>query len=156
MMLQFNLKETFKYLPHSIFAYIQREPIYNMQSLLLAREKYYNDRNQWLSVKPKQYSELKDMDIYHQIAGQVYYTNNAIEDALLDVPSENKIEIQYEDFCKSPEIYYHQIKWKYEYFGYKMPESYEGVDDFTNTNNKKISKKEIEKFKKAFNYFQNK
>lgn len=154
MMLQFNLEETFKYFPHSIFTFIKREPIYNMQSLLLAREKYYNDRNIWWSVKPQLYSELKDMDVYHQIAGQVYYTNKAIKDALGNLPSENKVEIQYEDFCNSPEKYYHQIKMKYQYFGYKMPDTYESIDNFTKTNNIKLSKEEIEKFENAYNYFQ--
>jgi len=156
MMLQFNLEKTFKNIPHSIFTFIKREPIYNMQSLLFAREKYYNDRNIWWSVKPKQYHELKDMDVYHQIAGQVYYTNKVIEDALQDIPNENKVEIQYEDFCKTPEKYYYQIKQRYETFGYKMPVPYVGINGFTNNNNMKLSKEEIKKFEKAFNYFQKK
>lgn len=156
VMLQFNLDMAFKLLPNSIFAFIRREPIYNMQSILFAREKYYNDRNKWWSVKPKQYSELKEMDVYHQIAGQVYYTNKTIEDAIRNISSKNKIEIQYEDFCHRPRKYYEQIKNKYEYFGYEMPDFYAGINYFANTNEIKTAKEEINKFKNAYSRFKNK
>ncbi|MCF8229573.1 MAG: sulfotransferase [Bacteroidales bacterium] len=155
-MLQFNLDLAFKYLSNSIFAFIKRDPIYNMQSILFAREKYNNDKNEWLGFMPKEYFELKGMDVYHQIAGQVYYTNKSINDAFVSIPNKNKIKIQYKDFCNNPKKYYHQIKRKYEYFGYEMPEFYAGIDHFTSADKLKLAKEENEKFKQAFDYFQNK
>ena len=155
-MLQFNLNTVFKNIPNSIFSFIKRKPIFNMQSLLLARKKYYNDINKWWSVKPKQYHELKDMDVYHQIAGQVYFTNKTIGEALDSIPNENKIEITYEDFCKSPKKYYQIINAIYKNSEYYLPESYKGIDYFNNTNKIKLSKEEIYKFEKAYYYFQNK
>ncbi len=156
MMLQYNLTELYKTIPNSIFFHIKREPIYNMQSLLLAREKYYSDRNIWLSVKPKEYSVLKDMDVYQQIAGQVFYTNKEIEDGLKDVPVSKKIAIQYEDFCDNPELYYNNLRKKYKTNGYNLPEYYSANKEFDNTNKIKLSKKEVLRLEKAYQYFEEK
>lgn len=154
VMLEFHLETVFSKIKNSIILYIKRNPLYNMQSLLLAREKYYNDKTVWWSVKPKEYEKLKEMDIYHQIAGQVYYTNKALENALGSIPGKNKISIRYEDFCKNPGKYYHEIKEKYKAHGYILPEKYEGVSFFNNTNKLKIAKSEIKKFEKAYQYFE--
>jgi hypothetical protein len=154
VMLEFNLANVFSNIRNSIYLYIKREPLYNMQSLLIAREKYFNDRKIWWSVKPMEYEKLKEMDIYHQIAGQVYYSNKAIENALDSIPQKNKVIIQYEDFCKEPASFYYEIREKYKALGYILPEKYEGVSSFNNTNELKISKDEIKKFERAYQYFE--
>jgi hypothetical protein len=154
-MLQFNLKTVFHFIPESIFFYIYRTPIFNMQSLLLSRKKYYGNLNIWSSVKPKEYDELKRMDIYHQIAGQVFFTNKAIEDALDNIPEQNKLIVQYEDFCVNPNKYYHCIREKYSMYGYNIPEKYNGTYSFQITNTLKLSGDEIQKLKNAYDYFLN-
>lgn len=156
MMLQFNLEIAFKTMQNSIFTYIKREPIFNMQSLLLARQKYYGDRNVWWSVKPKEINKLTRMDSYNQIAGQVYFTNKAIEESLMEMPAGNKVEILYEDFCQSPEKYYHIIREKYNLHDYELPVDYHGISSFQNANRFILSIEEIKRLENAYQYFKEK
>jgi hypothetical protein len=154
-MLQFNLINFYKHIPNSLFIYIKREPIYNMQSLFLARKKYYLDTEIWWSVKPKEYKKLKEMDVYHQIAGQVYYTNKSIENELQYITPEKHITINYEDFCVAPEKYFNNIREKFEANGaFVIPKEYKGASSFISRNKIKIFKSEIYKLEKAYNYFE--
>lgn len=155
-MLQYNIAELFRYIPRAIFIYVKRKPIFNMQSILLAREKYYGDMNIWWSVKPKEYVTLKDMDLYHQIAGQVYYTNQAIEDALAKLPDKNIIKIEYENFCRSPRYIYSELVSKYGANNLAIQEKYNGVEYFNVSDKFIIQKKEIKKFELAYLYFKSK
>ncbi|MFP4024595.1 MAG: sulfotransferase [Thiohalospira sp.] len=154
VMLQFNLDVFYKYIPKSIFIHIKREPLYNMQSLLLAREKYYGDKNIWWSVKPKEYDKLRELDVFTQIAGQVFYTNKAIENGLENIPEEKKVVIQYEDFCRNPKTYFNEIINKYKSLGFDITHEYKGVKSFNNTNVSKLEKEEIDKLKEAYNFFE--
>jgi len=154
-MLQFNLPAFYNYFTDAVFLFVKRKPVYNMQSLLLAREDYYGGRNIWWSVKPKEFEMLERMDIYHQIAGQVFFTNRAIEDALKNIPEQNKLIIQYEDFCENPEQYYHCIREKYRMYNYNIPETYNGNSGFQSTNTLKLSGSELQKLENAYDYFLN-
>lgn len=156
VMLQYNLLGLFSHIPNSIFIHIKRNPIYNMQSLLLARENYYSDRNIWWSVKPKEYNELIKMNIYHQIAGQVYYTNKSISKELSQIPINRKVIVRYEEFCMNPEETYDKIIKIYRLNGYNIEESYKSNVSYSANNSIKLSKEDINKFKSAYKYFQNK
>lgn len=153
VMLQFNLESLYSQIPKSFFLYIKRDPIYNMQSLILAREKYYGNRNIWWSVKPKEYNKLKELDVYHQVAGQVYYTEKAISEGLQQVPEEKKIIIYYEEFCAHPTEYYKRIIKKLSVNGYTIDTPYVGKDEFSMSNSIKLSKDEIIEIKRAYAYF---
>ena len=155
VMLQFNISQLYSVIPNSIFLYIKREPIFNMQSILSARKKYYNNKNIWWSVKPAEYEFLKDMDIYHQIAGQVYFTNLAIKDALKTIPKNNKLELNYEEFCKNPRVIYDDLVKKYTANGYSIKEPYLSVESFNANENILLSSEEERKFIVAFEYFKN-
>ncbi len=156
VMLQYNLKELYKTIPNSIYIYIKRDPIYNMQSLLLARENYYGDRNIWWSVKPKEYEFLKDLDVFHQIAGQVYFSNLGIERGLKAIPGKNKLFIDYESFCKDPEIVFYELIRKYKQNNFKIIDEYKGKRSFVLSNDLKLNNKEIDKLNRAFKFFKNK
>ena len=43
-----------------MFLHIKRQPAYNIQSLLKARNNYYGDIRGWYSFKPPEYDELKE------------------------------------------------------------------------------------------------
>jgi hypothetical protein len=154
LMLQFNIDQVSKRIPKAIFLYTKREPIYIMQSILLARETYYGKRDIWWSVKPKEYTKLKDMDIYHQIAGQVYFTDKSISSALEKLPDANKLEISYTHFCNNPRDTYEQLLSKYKRNGLKINLSYSGMKEFKNTNKIKLPKKDILALEEAFKYFE--
>jgi len=113
MMIQYNLADFHQKIPNSIFFHIKRDPLYVMQSIYQAREKYFGDITKWWSVKPKEYETLKNLDIYHQIAGQVYFTTKSIEHDLKEIPDKNKLVIEYEDFCLNPNKYAIEIEAKY-------------------------------------------
>ena len=73
LILQLNLPYLDKLVEKVVFLHIRRHPYFNAQSLLEAREKYYGQRTTWYSIKPPEYSWLKDQDPLTQVAGQVYY-----------------------------------------------------------------------------------
>ena len=152
-MLQFNIDRLFKSMTNSIFLYIERQPIYNIQSILIAREKYYNDRNAWWSVCPKEYYSLKKLDYYHQIAGQVYFTNKSIVDNLKKIPDSNQIKIKYEYFCKDPESVFNELKIKFSNNGYIIDHKYTGAKGFEVSNRRILPDKDLENLLNAYNYF---
>ena len=153
-MLQYNLPSFFSAIPDLIFLHIQRDPLYNMQSILMSRKKYYGDESKWLSVQPREYDELKRMDVEHQIAGQVYYTNKAIMQGLKDIPPHKKLNIQYEEFCKTPASVFQEIREKFECNNYALPEQYHGAKGFTVQNRKKLSSARLKRLQKAYRFFE--
>jgi hypothetical protein len=154
IMLQYNLTELYKQCSDLIFIYIKRKPLYIMQSLLLARETYFNDRSVWWSVKPKEYNWLKDLNVFHQIAGQVYFTRESIELSLLNIPQKNKIVIDYEYFCENLIHIFDIIREKYQEHGYIIEKEYTGPDSFQVRNETKIPDHELLKFRQAYQSFE--
>ena len=149
-MLQYNLLDVYNAIPLSLFIYIKRDPIINMQSILLAREKYYNTSMLWLGPKPREYSCLRNMDVYHQIAGQVYFTNKSIKEELGTIPEQNKMIVEYEKFCIEPEFYYKILKEKYEHYNYLIDKNYNGVKNFAPSNSVKLDDDVIKKLENAY------
>lgn len=153
--LQFNLDYFDEHLPSMIWIYIARDPIFVMQSILEAREKYYGNRVAWWSVKPKEYEWLEKMDLNHQIAGQVYYTGKAIKEGLICVPESRKISIEYESFCSDPEEAYHQIIAKYSAQGCHLPPEYKGPSAFKCGNGIRLPREDIDGLQAAYHEFEN-
>jgi len=153
VMIQYNLDAIFQHTSKAIIFYIKRDPVFNMQSIYLARQKYYGNSSTWWSVKPKEYSILKDLDIFHQIAGQVFYTNQRILNQLVHLRNENKILIDYSIFCDNPSKVYKSIREIYSHYNYSIPVNYSGPNKFLESNSIKISKSELHKFEKAYDYF---
>ena len=142
--------------PNAIFIWVRREPEYNMQSLLLARERQYGDMNQWYSFKIKEYPQLKNLDPLASVAGQVASINRSVEKGIANLPAQNKLVIQYEDFCQSPEHYFKELTHRVAAqndIGNAGALEYSGDISFSNTNAWKLveySQKEAERAYKAF------
>jgi hypothetical protein len=151
-MLKYNLIELSKHI-NSVFFYTTRTPIYIMQSLYKARINYYQNINIWYGSKPPEYSYLKNMDVYHQIAGQVYFTDKSLLNELQKLNRNRLIIFPYEDFCTNPEIYFEKIKLLYNNFGYSLKKKYDGIKNFEISNNFTIDKTLIHMFDKAYQYF---
>lgn len=104
LMQQYNLPEVFDQLPHLFFFRLTRKPEDIMKSILLARERYSGNREEWWSVQPAEYEKLITQDVYHQIAGQVYFTEQAILRGLERIPSARQMTVDYEDICEDPNL----------------------------------------------------
>lgn len=153
-MMQYNLNFFDPRMPFFVYVYIRRDAFFTMQSLLLGRERYYNDRSLWWGAKPKEYEWLKDMDVYSQIAGQVYFTNKAIRSGLEGVPIGRKLTVDYEQFCESPRKVYGQLVEKYATLGCELPMQYSGMEKFSASQSERISKGDADALRRAYQEFE--
>lgn len=62
------LRKTFK---KPKFIICTRNITYQAQSLLLSRKKMFGSYDEWFSLKPKEYNELKELTPYEQVVGQI-------------------------------------------------------------------------------------
>lgn len=149
MMLQFNIDFFAKEIPEFIFFHIKRQHKFVMQSLLLSRRKYYKTEKIWYSVKPKEYEWLSNMNPLHQIAGQVLFTEKAIEKTLQYVPENRKVICNYEELCDKPKFVYDQIYSLLKLHGVKLSHmNFE--NEFVSGNDLKINKEELDDLENAY------
>jgi len=154
-LMQLNLDYFSERLSNLFWIHITRDPIYVMQSILTAREAFYGDRSIWWSSKPKEYRWLKDMDVHHQIAGQVFFTDKAIEDALTKLPDDRWMAVQYESFCNNPIVVYESLHKKYMALDFDLHEEYLGATSFKASNEIRLPASDIDALQTAYTSFQN-
>jgi len=131
-------------LEKAIFLYIKRHPFFTIQSLLRARLKFFGTLNEWYSLKPREFDDLKRLDPYHQVAGQVYYTNQAIQQGLRIIKSSRWIEVGYEYFCSNPQAVWRMLEDRFREHGYEGNLNYDGPKWFDARNCVFVSPKEQE------------
>lgn len=148
--LEFNLTFLASLLEKVLFVYIKREPVYNIQSLLEARKRYYGSVDAWYSVKPKEYEWLKNLTPVEQVAGQVYYTNHTIEQDLQIIDDAKSLAVSYESFCSSPITVFEQIKQKFSAQGCAVTWEYHGPAQFETTNQIRLSPQEVDEISNAY------
>jgi hypothetical protein len=152
--LQFNIPFLSNILKKVLFVFIKRNPLYNIQSLLEARVKYFGDRRPWYSVKPEEYDKLKDLDPFSQVAGQVYFTNKAVQQGLKQIDASRWLQLSYEDFCESPRKVFGQILEKLKNQGMEISNwEYEGPKNFQPTNQVRLSEEECRIIISAYKRF---
>jgi hypothetical protein len=120
MMMQYNLDYFNSKMSPAIYLYIKRNPDSVAKSIYKARLDEHGDENIWWSAKPKEYEQLKKLSVRDQIAGQIKYTNKAIEQGLSKVPDKYKLQITYEEFIANPYEIYMEILFKYKTLGYEL------------------------------------
>lgn len=120
MLLNFHIPFLYETYKKFIFIDVKREPFYNAQSLLFAREKFFNSREKWYSFKPEEYQELRGKSPIEQVAGQTLYIRKAIENGFKEVPDSNKLSVEYADFCSNPKEIMIKIKEKYNALGFDI------------------------------------
>jgi len=147
--LQYNLDLLSSIFTKCLILYVARNPLFITQSILKAREAHYGKREIWWSVKPKEYELLKDMDVYHQIAGQIYFTKLAIEEGLQYVSDRNQLAIEYESLCEDPKAVYKRIVEKYAALGCDLNPEYNGPKSFVCGNKIRLPQKEINSLQSA-------
>lgn len=102
---------------------------------------------------PKEYEQLKSMDAYHQVAGQVYFIKKSIETELADMADEHKLILDYETFCSDPGAVYEQISEKYRGLGYSLDETYQGSLTFKSSNEIRLPEEDFNSLKAAYDDF---
>jgi len=130
MMFNWNIDFICSLFRKVIFINLVRDPLYNIDDLLYARESFFGRLDKWYSFKPPEYFELKEKSPIEQVAGQVLYTNKAIEQQFQNIPDEKKINFSYENLCRNPIELYKEIVLKFACQGYVLPEKYSGNKNF--------------------------
>ena len=83
-----------------LFVYIKRDILDSAISILEARRKYYTDLNTWWSYMPIEYEQIKDLDYWQQIAGQVFYLRSYYDRMSRELP--NVLTVAYRDLTDRP------------------------------------------------------
>lgn len=110
-----------------VFVQVKRDPVNNIASVLNARKKQFGKDSVWYSFKIPEYELIKDFDPITQSAAQVYYINQAVSEGMSKIPLENKLIVQYEEFCANPKAIFCQLIDK---LGYNEHIDYVGVERF--------------------------
>lgn len=134
MILNYNIDFLDKIFEKAIFIYIKRDPLTNIESALRARERQLGSIEEWYSFKIPEYYELKELNPYEQVAGQIYHINKAIELGLKKINEHKKMIVNYEDFCKDPNKFYTELIYKLKIQGYyDIKQEYNGEKEFSIT-----------------------
>lgn len=88
--------------PRSIFVWIRRDPVQNAISIHRMREEMLGSADQWMSMIPDAYEQLKDLPSWEQVAGQVWHIERGIQRQFDQLPNDRKLSVQYEEFCCDP------------------------------------------------------
>lgn len=108
LVIQYNL-DLFCKSQNVIILHVFRNEVDNVCSLFRYREIVAGDADEWISVRPPQYSWLKDLTPIEQVAGQVHFTNVEIRKQLKLFPRSRAISLAHEDFCARPETLYRAL-----------------------------------------------
>jgi len=103
MILNWHISFLAELFTNAIFIHVNRDVLFNAQSLLEARIDFFGDVNEWYSFKPPEYALLASKDPIEQVLGQVISTNRAVRDELRSVPDARKLTVGYERLCDAPD-----------------------------------------------------
>ena len=98
-----NIYKLSRLLPKSLIIYIEREPIYVIQSSLESRRRLFNDDRKWFGVYPPNYKELLNNKPLLEITDQVKSASEHLNHQLLQISSERVFRIKYEDLVSNTE-----------------------------------------------------
>jgi hypothetical protein len=146
-----NIEALARILPTAIFLICHRDPVYVAQSTLLSRVEYHGRKDRWFSVKPAEYTWLKDCPYPEQIAGQIFYTEKRIRESLSGIGKRRHLIIEYEDLCKDPETELIRVQELLDGFDLART-GYEPVP-FKCTNIQRVSNEEFQRLKEACSLF---
>jgi len=90
-------------MPKACFLWMRRDPTQTALSLLSYRRGFLGSAEKWVSLKPAQYSWLKNEPYWRQVAGQVYHLEQSIQQQVDRVGGRNVLTVDYEDFAACPE-----------------------------------------------------
>jgi len=99
-----------KIFPNSRFLVVERNLEDVALSILRGRKLIHGDHRIWFSVKPRNYEEIKNLPVPQQIFQQIKDVTLCIKESIKELEPERVKIINYEDFCKNPEIVIENFK----------------------------------------------
>jgi hypothetical protein len=100
------LQKTF---PRAHFLMVERDLQSIALSILRGRYRSAAGPNLWWSIRPPNFSELRDLPLVEQVAGQIAATRQRAEQDLATLAPERVTRIGYEAFCVKPEALIDQL-----------------------------------------------
>ena len=91
-----------------VYFHLKRSIIDTARSLYRARVEWTGSEQNWFSHKPPEYEELRLMDPYHQVIGQIYFIEREIH-RVAPLLGAAYYSVDYEAFCGEPAKVYSQI-----------------------------------------------
>ena len=87
--------------PKCLFIHINRDIKSNVRSIMRANSQDDINKNEWVSVKPREWEKYKNEDIVLRSAIQVSYIHKNIEEDERFIGSGRVFPVAYEDFCQN-------------------------------------------------------
>ena len=153
MIINWIIPFIFKKFKRILFVYLRRDPFYNIQSLLESRKHYFGSVDHWYSFKPPEYDSLKSLPAVDQVAGQVFYTNKAIEEGLDKVNRSNWLAVDYEAFCENPNQVADTFKQKFASLNHELNWTTLKQSPYNHTNQVRVSDQMAGQIVKAYEQF---
>ena len=129
LILDWNLPWLARVLPTALFLHVRRDPLWTMQSLLLARRSHTGRWDRWYSFRPPAYARLRALPPAEQVAGQVHATVTGVERGLAAVAPTRWLEIDYGELCRRPAAVHARVRNLLRAHGEELP-PYTGPDSF--------------------------
>ncbi|GAB5522331.1 MAG: hypothetical protein Roseis2KO_02030 [Roseivirga sp.] len=140
----FRIAKLAKLFPKSIFIHIQRDPFFVAQSTYESRLKLFGSEEEWFGVQPPEFPELSKQSVAEQIAGQIYYTNKFIENEMLELSEDRKLDLSYEELIGDiAQTAGRLIRFLHEQHGVGLSQGFDNVD-FKSTNRTRLPKEKEE------------
>jgi hypothetical protein len=89
-------------LPTAHFVCVRREPLFNVQSLLITREFIQGRREAHYGVGDPAYMGRSDVDPIEDVCAQVLYTERRMAELQRTLGPERFWIVEYEEFCRAP------------------------------------------------------
>jgi LPS sulfotransferase NodH len=87
--------------PKARFVILLRDPFYQAQSILKARQDIYGSFKNWFSIKPFEYNEICDSHFTLQAVAQIYYLLRTISEGSV---RKNTMVVRLEDLWSEPRL----------------------------------------------------
>jgi hypothetical protein len=117
MILNQNLDLLARLFARPVFAWVRRDPVFNMQSALQARVRQYGTMERWYSFELRESPRLRELDPLHAVAGQIFATQAYLSRATAAMPEANVLPVDYEAFCADPRRTYDALVAKLQAHG---------------------------------------
>jgi len=143
-------------LPKALFIVVERDIFQVAQSTALMRLERYGSYECWHGCRPPEYSYLKKLPWWEQVAGQVVLFARHLEKRISQIDGGRVMRVNYQAVCADPRRTMDQVAEfvsdngdSLEILG-SVPESFECSDNI------KVSREEVYKLRKAIERFQEK
>ena len=148
LMLMYDLPAAAEFLPDAVFLHLERDPLFNAQSLLEARERFFGDRAKWYSARPPEAAELECGSPFEQVAGQVLFTQRHIAEGLRAVEPTRKLSVSYSRMCTEPASVWEDLRERLAARGCPLPR-YDGPRNFETADAPRLASGDLDALRAA-------